>query len=320
MIKRFAIIAVAVGAALGMSAPGESVAGDFPSKPITMTVTFKAGGAADIAGRLAAAAAEKELGQPISAVNKLGGGGSIGFDYVGNQAPDGYNIGWLSASILTTTLLGNLPYAYDHFDYVCGVTFDATAIVVRADAPWKTLPEFIAAAKAEPKKIKVGHAGSGSFTYMTAAALMSEQGADVTFVPVGARRLPSLLSGEVDAISVHPPEVVPSMRDGKVRLLAISSPKRVDAYPDVPTFGEIGMEIGFYQFRGIFVPKGTPEPVKARLSEAFKAAENDQKLKEAAKNRGFGINYIGLEEFPDYVANQNALLKKVVDKLKKAAN
>lgn len=110
------------------------------------------GGAADIAGRLSAASAEKEIGQPISVVNKLGGGGAIGFDYVGKRAPDGYNIGWLSASILTTTLLGRLPYDYTHFDYVCGVTFDATAIAVRADAPWKTLPEFIAAVKAKPNK------------------------------------------------------------------------------------------------------------------------------------------------------------------------
>ncbi|MDP2618802.1 MAG: tripartite tricarboxylate transporter substrate binding protein [Hyphomicrobiales bacterium] len=320
MCKRFATIAFAGGAALWISAAGLAADDSYPSKPITMTITFTAGGAADIAGRLAAAAAEKELGQPISTVNKLGGGGSIGFDYVGNQAPDGYNIGWLSASILTTTLLGNLPYAYDHFDYVCGVTFDATALVVRADAPWKSLPEFIEAAKADPKKIKIGHAGSGSFTYMTAAALMSQQGAEVTYVPVAARRVASLLGGEIDAISVHPPEVIPSMRDGKVRLLAISSPKRVDAYPDVPTFGELGMEVGFYQFRGIFVPKGTPEPIKTKLAEAFKAAENDPKLMQAAKDRGFGINYIGIDEFPDYVAKQNDLLKQVVDELKKAAN
>lgn len=94
---------------------------------------------------------------------------------------------------------------------------------------------------------------------------MKRQDAKVVFVPVGKRRLPALLSGEVDAISVHPPEIIPNVRSGDIRMLAISSPKRVDAYSDVPTLGELGMEVGFYQFRGVFVPKGTPEPIKAKL-------------------------------------------------------
>ena len=294
-----------------------AVAAEYPTKPVTMTITFKPGGASDIAGRLSAKAAEKLLGKPIKATNKLGGGGSIGFDFVGKQKPDGYNIGWLSASILTTTLLGKLPYGYDQFDYVCGVTFDATTIAVRADSPFKTLPQFLAAAQKNPGKVKVGHAGSGSFTYMTAAALMSEQKTKVTFVPVGKRRLPSLLAGEVDAISVHPPELIPSMKAGKVRLLAISAPKRVPAYSDVPTFKELNMDLGFYQFRGIFVPKGTSQSIKATLSKAFKAAATDKKLAAMAKKRGFGINYIGLKDFPNYVKKQNALLSAVVNKLKK---
>lgn len=316
-MRKLAYTLVAGLATAHMAYPPAAAAGDYPAKPVTMTITFKPGGAADIAGRLSAKAAEKLLGQPIRATNKLGGGGSIGFDFVGKQTPDGYNIGWLSASILTTTLLGKLPYGFDQFDYVCGVTFDATTIAVRSDAPWKTLPEFLAAAKGSPGKIKVGHAGSGSFTFMTAAALMAEQKAKVTFVPVGKRRLPSLLSGEVDAISVHPPELIPSMKAGKVRLLAISAPKRVPAYADVPTFEELGMDLGFYQFRGVFVPKGTPESVKAKLAAAFKAAATDAKLAETASKRGFGINYIGLDAFPDYVKAQNSLLAKVVAGIKK---
>ena len=127
----------------------------YPSKPIEKTITFKAGGAADIAGRLSAKAAEKVLKQPISVVNRLGAGGSVGFDFVGKQKNNGYNIGWLSASILTTTILGKLPYDYKHWDFVCGVTVDATTIAVRADSPYKTLPELIAASKKNPGKLKL---------------------------------------------------------------------------------------------------------------------------------------------------------------------
>lgn len=316
-MKRIFFTAVAGLVAASFALAPATVTAMYPKKPITMTITFKPGGAADIAGRLSAKAAERLLGKPIKATNKLGGGGSIGFDFVGKQKPDGYNIGWLSASILTTTLLGKLPYSFEKFDYVCGVTFDATTIAVRADAPWKTLPEFLKAVKKDPKKIKVGHAGSGSFTFMTAAALMAEQKANVTFVPVGKRRLPSLLAGEVHAISVHPPELIPAMKAGKVRLLAISAPKRVAAYKNVPTFKELGMDLGFYQFRGVFVPKGTSSKIKALLASAFKAAATDKKLKAMAKKKGFGINYIGLDEFPGYVKKQNALLSKVVAKIKK---
>ncbi len=289
-----------------------SLAFAYPDKPIEKTVTFKAGGAADIAGRLAAKAAEKHLNQPISVVNRTGGGGSIGFDYVGQQKNDGYNIGWLSASILTTTILGKLPYDYTHWDYVCGVTVDATTIAVRSDSPYKTLPDLIKHSKDNPGTIKIGHAGVGSFTYTTGAVLMNNQGAKVVFVPVGKRRLPSLLAGEVDAISVHPPELMASVRGGKVRMLAVSTPVKMSAYPEVPTFESLGMDVGFYQFRGVFVPKGTPKAIIKKLSDAYKLAQNDSALKEAAMKKGFGINFIPHDKFTKYVAGQNKLLKKAM--------
>ncbi len=314
---RIVMSLLAVGA-IALTAQSPAIAQDFPNKPLTFTITWKPGGAGDISGRLSAKAAEKVLGQPIKVINKLGGGGSIGFDYVGKQKPDGYNIGWLSASILTTTLLGKLPYAYDEkFEYVSGVTFDATAIAVRADAPWKTLDEFIKAMKANPGKIKIGTGGNGSFTFLLAAALLQKQDANATLVPLGARRIPGLLGGEVEALSIHPPGLIPNLKAGKVRFLAIASPKRVEAYKDVPTLKELGMDLGMTQFRGIFVPKGTPESVKQMIDKAFAAAQNDPKLIETANARGFGINYIPYKDFPAYVAQQNEAIKKVASKLQK---
>ncbi len=315
-MRRFGAIlfSMVLSGFIGLTA---ALAADYPDKPITFTITWKPGGAGDISGRLSAKAAEAVLGQPIKVINKLGGGGSIGFDYVGQQKPDGYNIGWLSASILTTTLLGKLPYAYDEkFEYVSGVTFDATAIAVRADSPHKTLDDLVAAMKAKPGQVKVGVGGSGSFTYMLAAALIDKVGAKATLVPLGKRRIPGLLGGEVDALSIHPPGLMSALKSGKVRFLAIASPKRVDAYKDVPTLSELGLGLGMTQFRGIFVPKGTPEAVKVALDKAFAAAENDPKLVETANARGFGINYIPYKDFPAYVAKQNDVLKAVAAKLK----
>jgi len=316
-MRRFGVALCALMLAGWVGASTALAEDDYPSRPITFTITWKPGGAGDISGRLSAKAAEGVLGQPMKVINKLGGGGSIGFDYVGQQKPDGYNVGWLSASILTTTLLGKLPYAYDEkFEYVCGVTFDATAIAVRADSPHKTLDDLVAAMKANPGQVKIGTGGSGSFTYLFAAALADKVGAEATLIPLGKRRIPGLLGGEVDALSIHPPGLMSALAAGKVRFLAVGSPKRVEAYKDVPTLDEIGLGLGMTQFRGFFVPKGTPEPVKVKLDEACSAAENDPKLIETANERGFGINYIPYKDFPAYVAEQNEVLKAVAGKLK----
>ena len=147
----------------GASAAPASAA--YPTKPVEMTITFKAGGAADISGRTVAKAAEKTFGQPIVAVNRPGAGGTIGFAYVKTAPPTGYKIGWLSASILTGTNMGRLPYDYRAWDYVSRAVFEATAIVVRGDSPYRTLPDLVKAAKS--KTLKIGSAGSGSFTRLT---------------------------------------------------------------------------------------------------------------------------------------------------------
>lgn len=288
---------------------------EYPTKPIEMTITFGAGGTADISGRLSAQAASGALGEPIAVVNRTGGGGSIGFEHVRVQDPDGYNIGWLSASILTTTLLGTLPQEWDAWEYVANITVDPTAIVVRDDAPWQTMQEFIEAARQAPGSVRIGHAGVGSFTYTAAAALANEAEIQPVFVPVGTRRVPSLLGGEVEAISVHPPEAMSLLRAGEVRFLGILAPERNKAFSDVPTFAELGYDLGFYQFRGVFVPKGTSQAAKDKLASAFRHASEDEKLLEAAEQQGFSVFYVGLEDYPGFVEQQNRLLSKVINEL-----
>jgi tripartite-type tricarboxylate transporter receptor subunit TctC len=289
----------------------------YPNKPIELTVTFKAGSTADITGRLASEVAAKDLGQPIVVVNRLGGGGAIGFDHVGKQKNDGYNIGWLSASILTVTLLNSLPYDYKNWDYVCGVTLEPTAIAVLNNSKYKNLKDLIDAAKKNPGTIKIGHSGVGSFTFTTAAALMKKQGAEkVVYVPVGERNLASLIAGEVDAISVHPPEILGSLKSGDVKMLVLSSPQKNNTFPDVPTLKSMGMDLGFYQFRGIFVPKGTPKNVVEKLSKSYELASKDKKFQDTALNGGFDINFISHKDFPKYVEEQNEILRKVLNEIK----
>ena len=308
MNKKGWLIFTLAFALAGASAAPASAA--YPTKPVEMTITFKAGGAADISGRTVAKAAEKTFGQPIVAVNRPGAGGTIGFAYVKTAPATGYKIGWLSASILTGTNMGRLPYDYRAWDYVSRAVFEATAIVVRGDSPYRTLPDLVKAAKS--KTLKIGSAGSGSFTRLTASALSKKAGFKFRHVPLGKRRVPSLLGGEVDAISVHPPEVLALHKAGKVRMLAVSFPKRHPAYPDVPLFSEHGWDVGFYQFRGIHVPKGTPAEAVQKLHKAFEAASRDPKVLATAEKRGFLVSYLGPDEFPAFVAKQNALIRDIV--------
>ena len=180
-MKKFWLVLALAFVVAGASATSASAA--YPTKPVEMTITFKAGGAADISGRTVAKAAEKVFGQPIVAVNRPGAGGTIGFAYVKTAPPSGYKIGWLSASILTSTNMGKLPYDYRAWDYVSRVVFEATAIVVRGDSPYKTLPELVKAAKS--KTLKIGSAGAGSFTRLTGFGAGEKGGLQVPSHPPG---------------------------------------------------------------------------------------------------------------------------------------
>ncbi len=303
---------VSLAVSLGLASP--LIAADYPSKPITFVITFKVGGAADISGRTFARSAEKSLGGKLVPVNKPGAGGSIGFDFVKNAEPDGYTVGWLSGSILTTTNMGNLPYDYKAWDFVCNSILEATAIVVKADAPWKDFPAFIEYAKKNPGKVRIGSAGTGSFTNLTAYALQEAADVEFTHVPVGVRRVPSLLSGEVEAISVHPPEVLALANAGEVRMLAVSFPERIPTFPDVPLFKDFGYDVGFYQFRGIHVPKGTPEEIIKKLEDAFEKASKEETVKQLAEKKGFVVNFIGHDEYQEFIKETDAKIERIVKK------
>jgi len=281
----------------------------YPTEPINFLIPFGVGGSADLMGRALAKAAEKSLGVSIVPINKPGAGGGIMYTALKDSNPDGYTVGWNSTSILTTTNIGNVPFKWDAFDYVCRIGFTAMPIAVRADAQWKTFDEFIDYAKKNPGKIKIGNAGTGSGTHLTAVMIENEFGVKFVHVPLGAkRRVPSLLGGEVEAICVPLPEVAPQVLAGKARILIMPSAKRDPAFPDVPTLVEKDHNLVIELFRGISVPKGTPEYIIKKLESAFKQASEDPEFKKIAKRSGFNISFMGSKEFTEYLAKQDKLI------------
>lgn len=289
--------------------------GEYPTKPIEMIVPFEAGGAADIAGRAAAKVAEEHLGVPIGVQNITGAGGATGFDHIRRANPDGYEICWTTQSILTQTNLGNLQYDYTEWEYVCRVNVVPTAIVVRADAPWETLEDFIEDAKANPGEISIGHAGVGSFTHLVALGIGQATGIDLQFVPSGVGRIPDLLAGQVDSLSVHPPEVIDLYEAGEVRILAFVADERVEKFPDIPLLSDSGYDVGLAQMWGVIVPKGTPREVTKVLEGAFRKAVEDEDVLNLAESRGIQLDFLSYEEYNQVMEEQNELIKALVESM-----
>lgn len=287
-----------------------AIGGDkYPSKPVKFFIPFGAGGSADVMGRVLVQATESSFGQPFVPINKPGAGGGIMYTALKGSKPDGYTVGWNSTSVLTCTNIGNVPFKYDAMDHVCRIGFTAMPIAVLSTSKWKNFDQFVAYAKKNPNKIKIGNAGTGSATHLTAVLIEKELGLKVIHVPLGAkRRIPSLLGGEVEAICVPLPEVAPQALAGKALILVMPTAKRDPAFPGIPTLKELGHPVVIELFRGISVPKGTPGSVIKKLESAFRAGAKDPKFTAIAKKKGFNISFMGQNEFAGYLKQQNKLI------------
>ena len=290
-----------------------AVAADYPTKPINFLIPFGAGGSADLMGRALASGTEPVLGQSIVAINRPGAGGGIMYTALKSSAADGYTVGWNSTSILTSTNIGNVPFKYTAFTQVCRIGFTSMPIVVRTDSQWKTFQEFISYAKKNPGKIKIGNAGTGSATHLTAVLLEKAAKVQIVHVPLGAkRRVPSLLGGEVEAICVPLPEAAPQVLGGKFRILAMSTEERDPKHKDVPTMKELGYPVVMELFRGISVPAGTPAAVIDKLEAAFKKGAQSPDFVKIANKKGFNISFMSRAEFEKYIAVQNENVAKAM--------
>lgn len=290
-----------------------ALAEEYPKKAINFLIPFGAGGSADIMGRALANGTEKYLGQPIVPVNRPGAGGGIMYSALKASRPDGYTVGWNSTSVLTSTNIGNVPFKYTAFEYVCRIGYTAMPIAVKADAPWKTFKDLVAYAKKNPGKIKIGNAGTGSGTHLVAVLIEKEIGIQIIHVPLGGkRRVPSLLGGEVEAICVPLPEVAPQVQAGQARILVMPTEQRDSAYPDVPTLKELGYPIVIELFRGISVPKSTSDSIVKKLEQAFAKGAESEAFKKIAKQKGFKISYMGRAQFEKYLKVQDANIAKAM--------
>lgn len=312
-MTRVALLLLALIAAL----PGlVSAQGAFPSKPIELTVLFGAGSGADLLARKLAEIAGKDLGQPVAVVNRTGAGGAVGYSYVKGQNADGYSLVWNSNSVSTAYHAGNMKFDYTAFAGVAQLTTEPVSLAVKTDAVWKEIREFIAYARANPGKLRVGNSGRGSFTHLVAVALDNRTGAKLTHVPFGRElAITTVLGDKIEASVQLPAEIMAQVTGKQVRILAITGEKRLATLPDVPTFKESGLELTLSLWRGIAAPKGTPEPVLARLERAFTAAAQSAEFREFAARLGAGVEVRGAREFDALIAREDRELSALMEQI-----
>lgn len=314
-MKHNAIVLAAVFYALAASV---AHAQKFPERPITMIVPWAAGGSTDQTGRSLAKAAEPHLGQPVVIINKPGATTTIGMGELARAKPDGYTIGTLSSSSYLLALQGReLPYhPIDAFSYVSYYGDNLIGIAVPADSKWKTLAELIADAKANPGKLNYGTAGIGTTQHLSTEALTLATGAKFMHIPQqgSAGSMTALLGKHIDFItetSVWAPHVAA----GRVRLLAVTSPKRATAYPDVPTFAELDVS-PIRSVQAIIGPAGLPEPLRKTLETAFRKALKDPGFQTTMKTLAMEIVDLPGPEVKKLVEQEFLRARMVVAKMK----
>jgi len=299
-------------------------AADFPDHAITMIVPFPPGGVAYTVARPVADAMSRFLAQPVVIENKPGAGGGIGIAQAAKAKPDGYTI-LMSLSSYTVLpeadkILGRAPlYQLDQLKPIARFTADPTVFVVRADAPWKTWAEFAAAARANPGKYTFGSSGNYGTMHVPMEMLLAAAGVKMTHVPyTGAGpAIVGLLGGSIDAVATGPATIVQQVSAGKLRALAQWGNARLVALPDVPSFHELGTNVDYAQWSGLFVAAGTPEGVINRLRDAARAAASDDRVKQVMLTAGSPIQYLDTPEFQRYVDADATKMADVVKRIGK---
>jgi tripartite-type tricarboxylate transporter receptor subunit TctC len=296
----------------------------YPSRAITMIVPFPPGGVADIVGRPLAAMMERSLKHPVVIVNRTGAGGALGMREVAKAAPDGYTIlmGLSSISIFPVSerVNGKQPsYELKDFAPIALVTADPTVLVVRADSPYKSVKDFVEAAKAKPGKINYSSSGVYGTLHVAMEIFAHAAGIKLFHVPYGGGgpAVTALLGGQVEALASGPAAAVGQIKGGKMRALASWSDKRLGMLPELPTFKELGYDAEFYIWSGVFAPAATPAPLVSKLRETVRAAATSAEFKNAMEKVSTPVSYLDAPEFAKYWERDARRLAAAVEKIGK---
>jgi tripartite-type tricarboxylate transporter receptor subunit TctC len=301
-----------VTTALPQSASAEA---KFPNRPIQMIVPYAAGGATDAVARLLQQGMEKRLGQPILVINRPGASTTLGTQQVARSAPDGHTIAMVSVPhVANYTLLKEMPYAQSDFIAITPVTNTPNVLVVNPALPIKSVADLIAYIKARPGGVNYGTFGIGSSAHLAALLFESKIGAKLQAVHYrgGAPAAVGVMTGEVQMAFGTPLSVAGGIDGGKLRPIAVTSEKRINIYPDVPTVREQGLNYVTGAWFGILAPARTPDPIVRQLLDAIKATMAEPAVQKTVHDSGTEVFVTSPAEFARFISDETILWSGVL--------
>ena len=300
-MKRRTLLAAAVAVTAGLFAT--PVLAAFPDKPVTVICPWTAGGGTDVLLRALSKEAEKFLGQTINVVNQTGGAGAIGHNAIRAARPDGYTVGMITFELNSLPPQGLVPFTWKDFDPLMRINSDPAALTVRADAPYSTVRGFMDYAKAHPGEITIGNSAPGSVWHIAAGLAAEKTGVNVKHVPFDGAQpaVTALVGGHIKAVAVSVAEVRSQVQAKNLKILGVMSAERDTIFPDVPTFKEQGVDVQFYTWRGLGLPKGVPAANKAKILDAYKKAFDTKEFKEFAAKASLNLSYQDSAEFAKFL-------------------
>ncbi|MCB4786450.1 tripartite tricarboxylate transporter substrate binding protein [Delftia sp. Lp-1] len=309
-LARTLIAACALAAAVAQAA--------FPERPITLVVPYAPGGGADAAARLLATRMGARLGTSIIVDNRPGASGTIGASQVAKARADGYTVLYDATPFsINPHLFAKLPYARSALQPLSLVLLMPNVVVVKADSPVRSVADLAARAKAQPGKINFASGGSGTVQRLAAELLRQRLDLDMVHVPYksGGPAIADVMGGQVDFMFGTMAATYPLVTGGKLRALAVAAPQRSARLPDVPTVSETvipGYEA--YEWNGIFLPTGTPEPVAARLHQALSEVLQEAEVRQRLSDLGAQPMGTTPAEFAAFLQKEDAKWGEVVRK------
>jgi tripartite-type tricarboxylate transporter receptor subunit TctC len=286
----------------------------YPQRPVQLIVPWGAGGGTDATARIIATLLEKELKQPFNVVNRTGGSGVVGHDAIAKATPDGYTIGLITVEITMMHHVGLTQLKHTDYTPIGLVNADPAAINVRADSPYKSVKDLLAAIKANPGKMKASGTGQGGIWHLAIAGLLKEQGIDPNALPWvpsngAAPGMQDMIAGGVDVVPCSIPEARPMIDAGKARALVIMDANPPALYPNVPTLKkELGTNWQIAAWRVIAAPKGIPADAQKTLTTALKKVYDSKDYKDFMASRGFGVIWADPQETAKFMAASDANL------------
>jgi tripartite-type tricarboxylate transporter receptor subunit TctC len=303
--------------ALALVAPVAAAAQTFPDRPITIVLPYAPGSASDSYGRALGEHFTRMMGQPVVVTNRDGGSGVVGMRFVAQSAPDGYTLGLTPVTpvVVQPHMVRNLGIGPDSFQPVCGTNENVLGLLVREDDPIRNLADLVAEGRRRP--LTYGSPGPNSLPQLAVFRIQRATGVEFTHIPFRGDppHLNELMAGRLDFSSAVVASASGLIDGNKLRLIAVFSARRHPDFPNVPTAREQGIDAEQLSQVGIYAPRGTPEPVMAKLEEACRTGVEDATFRRVAATRRVPVNYMSRADFTAMVQREYEAYGRILREL-----